>query len=183
MPPHDSVPDPPVDPPPDRRSDAALHAAYAAGDEAAFAALYHRHKSWALAVARRFSADGDAALDVLQEAFAYLVRSADRVVLRGELRPFLYPVLRRSARDRRARDARARPLEDAPEPEVLPGLPDEVREYFRGLGPVQQEVLALRFADGLELQEIADCLDVPLGTVKSRLHNALRALREIRPEE
>lgn len=174
---------PTPDPSTDDRGDAELHAAYVAGDERAFAVLYHRHKSWAFAVARRFSDDRDAALDVLQDAFAYVVRSADRVVLRGELRPLLYPVLRRLARDRRARDERARPLEDAPEPAVLPGLPDEVREHFRKLGPLQQEVLALRFADDLELSEIAACLDVPLGTVKSRLHNALRALREIWPEE
>jgi RNA polymerase sigma-70 factor (ECF subfamily) len=46
-----------------------------------------------------------------------------------------------------------------------------------GLSDVQQEVVLLRFVDGLDLQAIADALDVPLGTVKSRLHSALEFLR------
>ena len=47
-----------------------------------------------------------------------------------------------------------------------------------GLPEAQREVLMLRFVDGLSLSEIAAALDVPLGTVKSRLHNALSALRQ-----
>ena len=41
----------------------------------------------------------------------------------------------------------------------------------------QLEVVLMRFVDAMTLQEIADAIDVPLGTVKSRLHNALRILR------
>jgi len=46
------------------------------------------------------------------------------------------------------------------------------------LPPAQREVLLLRFVDGLSLQEIADALEIPLGTVKSRLHHALETLRQ-----
>ena len=49
---------------------------------------------------------------------------------------------------------------------ALDGLPEE-----------QREVLLLRFVDGLSLAEVAEAMDIPLGTVKSRLHNALTALR------
>ena len=42
----------------------------------------------------------------------------------------------------------------------------------------QREVLLLRFVDGLSLAEIAEAMDIPLGTVKSRLHNALQTLRQ-----
>jgi RNA polymerase sigma-70 factor (ECF subfamily) len=52
---------------------------------------------------------------------------------------------------------------------VLIVLPDE-----------QREVLLMRFVDDLSLQEIAAALDIPLGTVKSRLHNALQVLRNDR---
>ena len=46
------------------------------------------------------------------------------------------------------------------------------------LPAAQREVLLLRYADDMNLGEIAAALDVPAGTVKSRLHHALRALRE-----
>jgi RNA polymerase sigma-70 factor (ECF subfamily) len=46
------------------------------------------------------------------------------------------------------------------------------------LSPERREVLTLRFVDDLSLAEIAAALDVPLGTVKSRLHLALKQLRE-----
>ena len=41
----------------------------------------------------------------------------------------------------------------------------------------QREVLLMRFVDDMSLQEIAVALDIPIGTVKSRLHNSLRTLR------
>jgi RNA polymerase sigma-70 factor (ECF subfamily) len=41
-----------------------------------------------------------------------------------------------------------------------------------------RETLQLRFVEGLSLAEIAEAMDVPLGTVKSRLHHALRTLRD-----
>lgn len=55
---------------------------------------------------------------------------------------------------------------------------DEVGRLVRTLSPDQQIVVALRFWRDLSLEEIADRLQLPLGTVKSRLHYALRALRE-----
>ena len=46
------------------------------------------------------------------------------------------------------------------------------------MGNLGREVLVMRFVDDLALQEIAYALEIPLGTVKSRLHNALRTLRQ-----
>ena len=54
---------------------------------------------------------------------------------------------------------------------------DEVGRLVQTLPPDQQMVVALRFWRDLPLEEIADRLDLPLGTVKSRLHYAMRALR------
>ena len=48
------------------------------------------------------------------------------------------------------------------------------------LPDAQREVLLMRFIDGMSLQEIAEALNIPLGTVKSRLHNALQTLRSDR---
>jgi RNA polymerase sigma factor (sigma-70 family) len=56
------------------------------------------------------------------------------------------------------------------------GDPD-LRDALRSLGPEFREVVALRFFADLSLDEIALCLDVPTGTVKSRLHTAMARLR------
>lgn len=55
---------------------------------------------------------------------------------------------------------------------------DELGRLVRSLPPDQQIVVALRFWRDLTLDEIADRMDLPLGTVKSRLHYAMRALRK-----
>ncbi|MGE3175721.1 MAG: RNA polymerase sigma factor [Planctomycetota bacterium] len=163
----------------DPRTDPQLLAAFARGDGPAFEELYRRHRDWALRAAVRFTGDDDEALDVLQEAFLYLVRAAPELQLRHRLTTLLYPVIKHLARDRwRRRQKAPAPLTQADEPVELPGLPGDVRDWFRGLGPLQQEILTLRFADELSLDEIAAALELPLGTVKSRLHNALRQLRE-----
>jgi RNA polymerase sigma-70 factor (ECF subfamily) len=49
---------------------------------------------------------------------------------------------------------------------------------LQGLAPSQREVVLLRFVDDLSLAQIGEMLGIPLGTVKSRLHNALRALKD-----
>jgi RNA polymerase sigma-70 factor (ECF subfamily) len=54
---------------------------------------------------------------------------------------------------------------------------DEVGRLVRGLPPDQQIVVALRYWRDLSLDEIAERLELPLGTVKSRLHYAMKALR------
>jgi RNA polymerase sigma-70 factor (ECF subfamily) len=67
-------------------------------------------------------------------------------------------------------------FEPPPDPcvdERLQGL----AELMEDLPVGQREVLMLRFADGLSLAEIAEALQIPLGTVKSRLHGAIEALR------
>ena len=68
----------------------------------------------------------------------------------------------------------------------LPARPTEKQQNSRSelaralaaLSEAQREVLLARYVDGMTLAEIAGALDIPLGTVKSRLHNALRRLRE-----
>ncbi len=54
----------------------------------------------------------------------------------------------------------------------------ELASALRLLPPEQRETLLMRFVDDMTLQEIADALSIPLGTVKSRLHHALKTLRE-----
>ena len=67
---------------------------------------------------------------------------------------------------------------EAPEERNIASERAQLRALVRKLPDAQQEVVMLRFADDLDLDEIAQTLDIPLGTVKSRLHNAIAALRE-----
>src|SRR5690606_9930455 len=54
---------------------------------------------------------------------------------------------------------------------------DEIDRALAGLSAERREVLTLRFVDDLSLEEIAQVLGIPLGTVKSRLHLAIKSLR------
>jgi RNA polymerase sigma-70 factor (ECF subfamily) len=155
-------------------SDEELVRRFRAGDDRALAELYERHHAWIASLAARFCGDADAALDVLQDAFAYLVRKRADLKLRAAFRSFLYPVVKHLALNRKRAERPVSPLTDVPAPAAAPG---GVEDLLSGLSDAQQEVVRMRFTDGLDLQAIADALEVPLGTVKSRLHSALEILR------
>lgn len=173
----------------DPRSDRELVRLCNAGDATqaadAFEALYRRHRDYVLRVALRFLRDHDAALDVLQETFSYLLRkfppTGPGLTLTAELTTLLYPVAKNSALSLLRKAARF-PADEAPDPDELasaeaPPSGDIARVLTR-LSPERREVILLRFVDGLSLEEIAAALGIPLGTVKSRLHLAVRQLRE-----
>lgn len=119
---------------------------------------------------------------MLQETFAYVVKKLPDLKLSAQMRTFLYPAIKHLALARRRASRRHRSLEEAEEPS-RPNAPSEghqraaLADRIATLPEAQREVLWLRFADGLDLQEIAATLNVPLGTVKSRLHHALEKLR------
>ena len=169
----------------DLRTDAELVALGNQGDADAFEVLYRRHRDWVANLAFRFTGDRDLALDVLQETFLYVLRKFPGFTLTCQMRSFLYPAVRHLALAARRKAGRWVPADD----EWLAGLPapvpvaegDHAREaragVVRALPDGQREVLLLRFVDGLSLAEIGEALEIPLGTVKSRLHHALDALR------
>ena len=176
--------------PSDPRNDQDLIAAITAGDTEAFAVLYRRHRDWVVGLAYRFTGDRDLALDVLQESFLYFLRKFPGFQLTCQLRSFLYPAVRNLAIAARRKAERCQSdgtdLEDLPAPasaDASSGATgrDELAAVMAGLSADHREVLLLRFVDGLSWNEIADAMDVPLGTVKSRLHNALDILRRQEP--
>ena len=178
----------------DRRSDRELVELCNRGsrEEAvqAFETLYGRYRAYVTRVSLRFGADREAAVDVLQETFLYLLKkfppAGEGLVLTAQLRSLLYPVAKHltlSALRQRER------IDDSEEfdPDRLPAPgsddpverdPARLSSALARLSAEHREVLLLRFADDMSLQDIADTLSIPLGTVKSRLHLAVRALRE-----
>lgn len=177
------------------RSDEALVEAINAGDDRAFEVLYARYRDWVFSLALRFTPHREEALDVMQDAFLYLLRKFPGFELRAKMTTFLYPVVRHLAIDRRRKAKRlvigeeaTRVAEQSPgdpgdDPAVswLQATGDKLRDELAGvlseLSEAHREVVLLRFVDDMSLQEIAEATETPLGTVKSRLHHALGALR------
>ncbi|HEX2838778.1 MAG TPA: sigma-70 family RNA polymerase sigma factor [Phycisphaerales bacterium] len=165
---------------PEHHSDADLLAAYIRGDVRAFDTLYHRHKDFAARVARRMARDESEAMDVFQEAFAKLVEHAPRLRLTAKVSTWLYPVIRNAIAERRRRERTLR-LAPSDDPAAAAPVPTstnaaDLSARLARLPDDQREVVLLRIVEELSVQEVALALDIPEGTVKSRLHHALKAL-------
>jgi RNA polymerase sigma-70 factor (ECF subfamily) len=154
------------------------------GDPDAFEELYHRYRDWVHRLAWRLTGDQQDALDVLQETFIYLLGKFPGFELTAAMTTFLYPAVKhisaaiRNKRRRFVSDDELFGEVTAPETQ---GQTDHARSELAAalavLSNEAREILLMRFVDEMNLQEIAVALDVPLGTVKSRLHRALRTLR------
>ena len=169
-------------PGPDPRRDEELIAAINSGDPDAFEALYRRYRDWVARLAMRFTGDPDLAMDVLQETFAYLVRKMPSLRLTARMTTFLYPAVKNlsiAARRKRKRFAgNDEALSTAAAREIAADPRDGLSAVLSILPETHREVLLMRFVDDMSLEEIASALKIPLGTVKSRLHNALQTLRQ-----
>jgi len=166
-------------------SDQELIAAINSGNEAAFETLYWRYRDWVVSLAFRFIGDPELAQDVMQETFLYVVKKFPGFRLTAQMKTFLYPAVRNlSIAARRQRDRYqpenpfAEHLETAWQMVEQPRFETEAwSQVLESLPAEQREVLLLRFVDGLSMSELAMALEIPVGTVKSRLHNALAKLR------
>lgn len=160
------------------------------GSRDAFAALVHGSVDRLYAIAYRILRDQDGAEDAVQQALIDAwddlpsLRDPDRFD-GWSYRLVVRASYREAARARRA-NMRVRELGRrgvvgaavvADDPMIRIVSRDEMERAFRALTPEHRAVLVLRFYVGLPVSEIADALGVPLGTVASRLHYALRDLR------
>lgn len=171
-----------------RRAERRLIAAAKDGSHDALEQLFRSHWPRAYRAAYLVVHDAAAAEDIAQEAFLAAVRRLDRFDRR---RPF-GPWLHRIAVNRGIDWARARSLrrevagEDAPEPSADPDLehppaPDEYDELvaaLRALPPERRAAVVLRYVLDYTPGEIARMLELPRGTVNSRLRRALDTLAE-----
>jgi len=152
------------------------------GGAEAFERLYHRYRDWVYRLAWRFTGNQQDALDVVQETFVYLLKKFPGFRLTASMTTFLYPVVKHLSLNVR-RKRTAGPLDETAFEEVpAPASPEssraELAAAMASLPSEQREVVLMRFVDGMGLEEIAASLHIPLGTAKSRLHNALRKLRD-----
>jgi RNA polymerase sigma-70 factor (ECF subfamily) len=165
---------------PPRRGDAALLRAVDRGDEAALAELFRRHWPATHRAAWLVTHDAQAAEDIAQEAFLAALQRLDSFDRQRPFRPWLHRIVVNRAVDFvRARAARREvAAAGLPEPvaHARPPLDDDTVAALAGLGPDQRAVVVLRHLLGYTPGQIAGLLDLPRGTVNSRLRRALDEL-------
>ena len=170
--------------PTDQRSDEELIQALNLGDADAFAPLYYRHRDWVVRLAYRFTRNEQDALDVLQETFMYLAGKFPGFQLTASMTTFLYRAVKSNAlalQRKRLHMATEQDLAPLADPGDCDGHGDvraELASMMALLSTGEREIVLMRFVDGMSPQEIASALDVPLGTIKSRLSRALGRLRD-----
>ncbi len=162
---------------------------FQAGDEGAIKSVYSRYSGAVYAVSLSILHDHGWAADATQQTFIKAWRSARSYDPNRAFAPWLYAIARRSAIDIYRRENRRKP---SGTPEVVVEDPSfsmvwevfEVRLAVDQLSDEEREVIRMSHFEGLTHSEIAERLDIPLGTVKSRSHrahqNLLQALGHLR---
>jgi RNA polymerase sigma-70 factor (ECF subfamily) len=163
-----------------RRSEGALIRGAQAGSERDFEELFRRHWRRAYRVAYLIVHDHAAAEDIAQESFVATIRTLDRFDRRRPFAPWLSRIVTNRSIDwARSRAARREIDEDPPEWADSPsrgGYSDEVVRALASLSPEHRAVVVLRYVLEYTPGEIARVLELPRGTVNSRLRRALDAL-------
>jgi RNA polymerase sigma-70 factor (ECF subfamily) len=184
-------------------SDEDLMARFVRGQTEAFGVLLRRYERELYGYLRRYLGDSDLAEDVFQNTFLQLYLKSGQYELGRPVRPWLYTIATHQAIDALRRTGRHQALSLNQNQQELPD--GEIRSLLellenRGPGPVEQvlgeesrqrvratvdqlpdfmrQVVILAYYQGLKYREIAEILDIPVGTVKSRLHAALVKLQE-----
>jgi RNA polymerase sigma factor (sigma-70 family) len=166
-------------------SDARLVARCRTGEQEAWQELVTRFSRYVFAIATQaFRLSEHDAEDVFQEVFARTYEHLDKLRQDEAIRPWIAQLTRRLCIDRLRESAREQPSDEELEP---PGFDDSlarldealsVHEALAGLPEHCQEILDRFFARDESYQTIGDALDLPSGTIASRISRCLGKLRE-----
>jgi RNA polymerase sigma-70 factor, ECF subfamily len=174
--------------------DAGLLRRISQGDEDAMASFYREHGRVVFAQVLLVAGERVLAEEIVQDTMLAVWRGAGSFRGESSVRSWVIAIARRQTRDR-LRGHRLRVVDDAfladqpgsgPGPEVMAldrAELAEVRGAIRDLAPAHREVLGLAFGSGLSLPGVAGVLEIPVGTVKSRLTAARTALNRILDEK
>ena len=174
-------------------SDSALVMSIGTGDKTAFRVLVERHKKTAYGMALGLVGNRDDAFDISQEAFLRVFRSAKSFDHKQPFLPWFYTIIanlsRTWLRRRSTRDHRTVDLDEAASFLVSADNPEEVMIQNQQVARLKQALLKLSFDDreiialqhfrNLSYDEIAKLLNIPRGTVMSRLYYARKRLAKL----
>lgn len=155
------------------------------GDAKAFALLYRRWHPRLLRHARSLAGHSEDARDIMQDAAMAIARNIHRLKNPESFGPWAYTIVRNRAanhikRVQRDRSAIANMRTQAGTQSNQPPITeraDQLRDLISTLPISDQEVLSAYYVDGMSVSEIASCLAIPSGTIKSRLYKARAHLK------
>jgi RNA polymerase sigma-70 factor (ECF subfamily) len=160
-----------------------------AGDREAANVLLQRYRAPLFGVLLRLCHNTSDAEELFQEAFLRALSAKDRYDPERRFKPWLFTIALNLARDRLKRNSHPatpelHPNHELPEPRGRDHERDwvdraDLLRAMSRLSDAHREVVMLKYFEGLEEPEIAAATGVPRGTVKSRLHHALRKLRDL----
>lgn len=167
-------------------SDGAALARVARGDRAAMHLLYERHYDALYGFLRARAGDHATAMDVVQDAMMEVWHSAAKFSGRSSVRTWIFAIARNKLVDRQRRGARMsysdklpEQADERPDPAAVIAAAQDasrLRHCLDKLKAVQLAVIRLAFYEELPYSEIAEIEAVPVGTVKTRIHHAKKAL-------
>lgn len=165
--------------------DEYLVVAAKAGDEAAFGHLVRRWHRRLVAHAWRMTNDREAALDAVQTGWAEIIRGLGRLKDERAFPAWSFRIVTRACHRQVGQKNRQRNLASALAEEPVAELPDpdfgstaaKLRTAIRALPPDQRAAITLFHLEEMGVAEIAVALDVPVGTIKTRLMHGRRKLR------
>jgi RNA polymerase sigma-70 factor (ECF subfamily) len=183
-------------------TDEQLLGAHAAGRDGAYEVLIERYRNELLHFLIRFLSSRAAAEDVFQDTFLQIHLVADTFDTSRRFKPWLYTIAANKARDHHRKQKRRAaaslsapigrsgsdevefidllagddenpevPISEAEQAQLVKTAVDELPVHYR-------EILLLSYFQKMSYNQIADALDIPLGTVKSRLHSAVGCFAE-----
>ncbi len=170
-------------------SDVELIGRVAAGDAGSLDELMRRHEDLVFAVCMRIMGSRDAALDAAQETFLTVFRKADRYRAEAAFTTWLYRVATNTCFDllRKAKRRRTDPLPEYHDPVDVHTIDDftsvelrpAIEEALLTIAPDYRAAVVLSDIHGLPIEEISQVLEIPAGTVKSRVFRGRRQLAEV----
>ena len=171
---------------PEGPADAHLLARIAQGDPAAFQAFYDRHASRVVAYACKLARDRHLAEDVAQEVFTSVwTKAASFRPERGDAPGWLYTLTRNKFIDHWRRGPKGALTEEIDD-QRLPGRQGEekdlhltMKQALARVAPDQRRAIEMAYFGGLTYEETAGELELPVGTLKSRIRLGLRTMRTV----
>ncbi|MCS6886629.1 RNA polymerase sigma factor [Chloroflexus sp.] len=176
-----------------RLSDEALMELVASGDSAALAQLYDRHARVVYGLALRMLGAAEPAEEVVQETFWRIWKRAATFQANSAFLPWMFGIARNLCIDE-LRRRQVRPIATGNHEDLLAALPDQqqnveqstieierrrlITNALADLPADQREVIELAYFSGLSQREIADHLQSPLGTIKTRIRLGLQKLKQ-----